>query len=417
MSSPSSSPSPSSPAAAAPAAAAASAAASAAAIPALSLRAQRTANREQTRALLVASNRAPIAAAVGAGLGPDAGGVEQSGLALLAGQLQRQMLFLQVQMDQHAEATEAKLAQQRAGAAPLFHGSGKGSDIEAHRWLTSLVRWFASAHIEQSDDETRLEVATGALRDRAQAWWAAKLVSGDAAASFGTWALFEAGLRRHFMPLDIIRWAMREREALVSTRHRNVADFTAKFAELDQLIPDADEGPVSRITAYERGLPADYAIKCAEKRFSLLSTATEAMIRHWHLKEGARAAAGPSASLHSTEDAGPSPDFSSASSPAARPRDPVEELRSQVAQLTAMFAGGFRPAQSGGGGGGGGGSSGRSGGRPRNRDGAGTEKRVREKTPGVSDELARSRFHAGECFKCGQKGHLRAECTNPAKGN
>ena len=375
-------------------------------------RLQIAADAEAARAAVAAAAASlPPAAPV-----PPGGSAAEQTLALLLAQFQQQQLIAKAQLAQsaadsaaRAAAAEAALAQQRAGAAPLFQG--KGNSIEAHRWLTALERWFAAAHIDIAEQETRLEIAASSLRDAAQAWWATKLANGTAA-GLNTWALFSAEVRAHFLPLDVVRWAMREREALVGAKNRSIPDYTAKFTEIDQLLPD--EAPLSRVLAYERGLPPDYAVKCAERRFDTLAAATEAMTALWHARSSARHTPGP-ASLNNAEtdgqsrDTGSSP-VASALGPSSSPlqaTDPVGELRAQVAQLTAMIAERFQPSS-------GRGRSGRPDGRPRQREG---QPRARSRTPGLSDELVRSRIRAGQCIKCGQEGHYKTECTNEAKLN
>ena len=150
------------------------------------------------------------------------GAPEQQALVLIAHALQRQELSAAAARAQaaadaasRAADAEASLAQQRraaAGPAPLFNGKGK--DLEAHRWLAALEQWFASAHVGADDSETRLEIAKAALRDAAAAWWSTKLANGTAA-TLGTWDRFAEEVRKHFIPLDPERWALREREALI----------------------------------------------------------------------------------------------------------------------------------------------------------------------------------------------------------
>ena len=379
----------------------------------------------RTRLQLAAEAEAAYAAAAAAAAnappaiaGPPGGSVAEQTLSLLVTQMHQQRLVAQAQLAQstadsaaRAAAAEAALAQQRAGPAPLFHG--KGNSIEAHRWLTALERWFAAAHIDTTEESTRLEIAASSLRDAAQAWWATKTADGTAA-GVTTWSLFSAQVRTQFLPLDVVRWAMRERDALVGTKNRNVLDYTAKFNEIDQLLPS--EAALSRVLAYERGLPADYAVKCAERQFNTLAEATSAMTALWHAKESARHTP---ASLGNTELADATGDTASSSSRTAsttatpsQAADPIGDLRAQVAQLAAMMTERLQPAQRGRGavGRGGGGSGGRS----RQRESA---PRARSRTPGLSDELARARIAAGECIKCGQSGHYKSECTNEAKLN
>ena len=178
---------------------------------------------------------------------------------------------------QAAAATAASIAQRQrmaAGATPLFHG--KVNSIEVHRWLLALDQWFDSAHISATDEKTRLEVAVAAFRDDAQTWWAAKRSDG-AAATLRTWSEFAQAVRKSFMPIDVERWATRERDVLVSAgaRNKNVLEYTANFNMLDMLLPGERE--MTRVMAYERGLPLEYSVKCAERRFATLTEATTAM--------------------------------------------------------------------------------------------------------------------------------------------
>ena len=249
-------------------------------------------------------------------------------------------------------------------------------------------------------------MAAAALRDTAQAWWAIKRVDGTAAA-LTTWAAFGDAVRKQFMPVDIERWATRERDTLVSAgmRNKDVLLYTASFNALDMLLPGERE--MTRVMAYERGLPMDYSVKCAERRFSTLAEATSAMTALWHAKESARHT---TASLSNAEVSEPSREAAEPSLASASPKasDQVSDLRAQVAQLTAMMSERFAgPAR-------GGSSSGRQGGRPRQREG---EPRTRSRTPGLASEVVRARIRAGQCIKCGQEGHYKQECTNEVKLN
>ena len=322
-------------------------------------------------------------------------------------------------------ASELALAQQSraaAGPSPLF--LGKANDIEAQRWLIALERWFGSAQVPSTDDRSRIAIAAASMRDSAQAWWAAETTSGRAD-SVTTWPLFMASVKKQFLPMDTERWAMQQRERLANATIKDVAVYTAKFAELDMLLPD--ETPLSRVMAYERGLPERYRVKCAERRFATLVEATSATLAAWNAVESARG--GAYASLSNTEAAersdeasGASSSLSSslssssssavgASSSLASATDPVGDLRVQVAQLTAMMLERFG---SGRGGRGGHAGAGGPGGRSRQREGQ-SRARVRSRTPGLDDDVVRARMRAGQCIKCGQAGHYKAECVNEVK--
>jgi hypothetical protein len=300
-------------------------------------------------------------------------------------------------------AAELALAQQcraAAGPAPLF--VGKANDIEAQRWLIALERWFGSARVEASDDDSRITIAAASMREAAQAWWAAETTSGRADTII-TWALFARAVKGKFLPMDTERWAMQQRERLTSAPTKDVAAYTAKFAELDMLLPDETE--LSRVVAYERGLPEHYRVKCAERRFATLAEATTAMLAAWNARESAR---GAHAVLSNTEVADPPQGGASTMAAASAPSgaaDPISDLRAQVAQLTAMITERFA---------GRGGRGGPTGGRSRQRE---NTPRARSRTPGLSDELAKARIKAGQCIKCGQEGHFKADCVNEAKLN
>ena len=356
-----------------------------------------------------ASSAAPQQFVAPGGAAPDAATQALQALAAMLAQqhLDAQAMRAEVaagRAAQEASAQQQALAQQcraAAGPAPLFHG--KANDIDALRWLISLERWFGSARIDASDDEARLAIAAASMRDSAQAWWAAETTSGRAAA-ISTWALFEAAVKRYFLPVDPDRWAYQQRERLTNTIAKDVAVYTAKYIELDMLLPGETE--LSRVLTYERGLPEHYRVKCAERRFPTLAEATTAMLAAWNAREGAR---GAHATLHHTEIEEPhsagSQSVPSAASAAALPSDPVSELRVQVAQLTAMMAERWQPSARGRGG---------RAGRSRQREG---EPRARSRTPGLSDELVKARIKAGQCIRCGGVGHYKAECVNEAKLN
>ena len=379
-------------------------------------RLQTAADAEAARAIAAAAAANALPAVV-APAGPNGTAAEQA-LVLLVARMERQELLVKAQLAQssadaaaRAAADEANRAQARAGAAPLF--SGKHRHIETHRWLIALERWFAAAHIDATDEETRLEIAASSLRDAAQAWWAAKIVDGTAA-GFHSWALFSAAMRQQFMPLNVEVWALREREALIAaaskSRNGNVLDYTAKFEEIDQLLPH--ESALSRVVAYSRGLPETYAVKCGERNFTTLAAAAAAMTALWHAKESAHH---PTAS-HSHTEVGTADGSDISASGCARPAaaallppaDSVSELRAQVAQLTAMMAERWQPSARGRGG---------RAGRSRQRGGREGEPRARSRTPGLSDEVVKARMRTGQCIKCGEAGHYKADCVNKARLN
>jgi hypothetical protein len=312
-------------------------------------------------------------------------------------------------------AAELALAQQSraaAGPAPLF--VGKSNDIEVHRWLIALERWFGSARIVPADDAARIDNAAASLRGSAQSWWAVEISSGRAAA-ITTWAMFATVVRKHFLPMDTERWAMQQRDRLVNTGARDIAAYTAMYTELDMLLPG--ESGLSRVMAYERGLPEAYRVKCAERRFATLAEATTAMLAAWNARESAR---GTHSSLsHADTDEmeadtglpGPSARASSAASAMSAPSSGQGNEDRIVERIMAMMAERF-PGR-------GRGKSHR-GGRPKQRGEEGVDNSKRPphaRTPGISEELAKARLRAHQCIQCGEDGHFARDCQNPVKSN
>jgi hypothetical protein len=399
-----------------------------------------TVTRAQLQAQQVAADAAAVAAAAAVnapvlphivqpnaapgGVGNDA--LAQAIIAMLAQQqLQAQAALAESQAARasaQAAAYEALSQQRRAGAGPPPLFLGQSNSIEVHRWVIALERWFTVAYIAANDDEERLIVAPSVLRDSAQIWWTAQLTSGQAVA-LNTWILFSTAIRSHFLPMDVERWALTELDVLVSksVKSGDVADYTSKFIELDLLLPK--DSALSRIMAYERGLPEEYRYKCAEKRHSTLVSATEAMLAIWNAKTSAR--------LHSRGVVTPAPlgqmmdidreakdeaNRSSTFTPGPASMDP----RAIAEQVFAMISERFPPRGTsnyrgrGGYGRGRGGMS--SNGRQRERGtGEGQRSGSRPHTPGISDDVARARIKAGQCIRCGEDGHFRSECPNSVK--
>jgi hypothetical protein len=318
------------------------------------------------------------------------------------------------------QAAEALAQQRRAGAgpAPVFHGQAR--DIAVHQWLIALERWFETAHIAPTADAERIEVAAAALRGPAQTWWAAALAADAAAVALGTnpalstWAAFTATARKHFLPQAPERWAMQQLEALIAAGIKDVTVYTNRFVELDMLTA-ADQ--LSRVMAYQRGLPEFYRGKCAERQHTTLAAAMESTLALWNARAAAQGSR-PAARVSNAED---EEEHEQADAPASSSGSAVDlrfkKLEDGIAALTAMFlhdgSGRGRGGRSRGGRGGGrGGQSGREGQRGRSPSpGAGG----RARTPGVSDEVATQRLADHLCIKCAEPGHFARDCTNALK--
>ena len=348
--------------------------------------------------------------------------------------LQAQAALAEAQASRAAAdlAAQEALAQQRrtaAGPAPQFNG--KMNSIEVHRWLIALERWFEVAHIDVNDDAERLIIAPAALHNAAQTWWTSEVSSGRAATTLNTWTRFSSAIRTKFLPMDVERWALTELDTLTakSAKIGDVADYTNKFIELDLLLGVANDtvGALSRILLYERGLPEEYRVKCAEKRHTTLAAATEAMLTLWNAKNAARAhQRGGSITLNHVDSEEPSIPHTTSEARSTnlgyeQPGSTAAELRI-TEKLFAMMADRF-PF--------GGSNRGRGGyargasnqrnerkrGResPSNTEGQRNGSRSRSRTPGVTDEIAQARIKAGQCIRCGETGHRKDKCNNPIK--
>lgn len=395
-------------------------------------RAQHRLNAQSASAAAAIAQAAAAAGAVSQpALGVGGGNAGDAAIQMLAQLLQQQSLQAKAdQAERVAARFEAALAaaealaqQRRAGAGPppLFRGQAR--DIAVHTWLIALERWFENAHIDTiGADSERIEVASSALRDAAQTWWAAALATdaADTAAgappSLNTWAAFTAAARKHFLPQDVERWARQQLEALAGSGTKDVVVYTTKFVEYDMLLSGpARADQIGRVMAYERGLPESYRVKCAERQHTALASAMESTLALWNARTAAHAQSSrPAARLSNAEDGAmgeePQEDPSAENNSDQRMR----RLEDGIATLTAMLQerggnhygrGGGRVRRSG--------RTGKEGqqGRSRSRSDS------RPRTPGISDELAKQRLAGNLCIKCAEPGHYARECKNEVKIN
>lgn len=350
--------------------------------------------------------------------------------ALLVQLLQQQHLQA-VLTNANAELAAAEaLAQQRrasAGPPPTFNGARTADELAVCTWLDAMESWFALAHVDADADAERIEIAVAALRDSAQQWWAATraadaaTVAAGGATAIDKWSNFVASLRRHYLPQDPARWAIQQLGALTNGHNTDVQAYTSRFLQLDLMIA-GPRNELERLMTYEQGLPEGYRMKSAEKQHTTLAAAIASSLALWNARSVARAQAHSSlrppgrARLNATEiddsgDEGATSPSSQApyTAGAGSSSSAVTKLEQKLdAFISAMQMQGGRGNQRGGG---------ASRGRGRERQQEGAPRPARSKTPGVSDELAKQRLHAGVCIKCASPGHYARDCKNEVKTN
>lgn len=352
---------------------------------------------------------------------PSADG-EQSVMARLAAALEQQNQLMQQSNVQQKELADKNLARISAGPVPQF--KGQRDSIEVHRWCIAMERWFDTARV--TDDQEKLVIAAGALKEGAQAWYETEKKGGRIGG--GDWNAFTVAIKKTFLPMDVERWTLHELNALTQRRHADVQEYTTKFHELAQLLPAA-HSELARIVQYEAGLPEKYSVDCAQKKHNTLSAAMEATVAKWNAEGITRSYAKGTASLHQMESEGDGSSASSARSPGTGgtplgwgatpttgPHTVSNQTEQLIAQLAAVRAELDEYRRTGGSGSGNRGYRSRRGsfrGRGAGpRRGGGSRSGSPRRTPGISDELARSRIEEGKCIRCGQGDHFARECPN-----
>jgi len=322
-------------------------------------------------------------------------------------------------------------AQQRragAGPAPTFAGRTDDDELAVLSWLEALESWFTLAHVDTDADAERIDTAVAALRGSAQRWWAntraadAATVAAGGTTALDKWASVVALLREAHLPQDPVRWALQRLEELKHGSNANVQAYTTRFLQLDLMIV-GQQNELSRVFAYEQGLPEHYRVRSAEKQHRTLAAAVASSLALWNAKSVARTQthAGPvsrpgdAARLHHTriddsDDEGSAAGSSQELGPAgaASSSSAVEKLEQKldafISSMQQLHVGGKQ-------------GSGAGRGRRRERQQEGVARPARAKTPGVSEELAKQRLQAGVCIKCAESGHYARDCKNAVRTN
>lgn len=346
---------------------------------------------------------------------------------------------------QQATAATALKVQQRTAAGHVPQFAGKKVNIDVALWIKAMERYFAAANVGENEHQERIAIAVAALSDTAGQWWTGQLSEFKANPNgrltvFAMWAEFATSISQRFMPVDEQRWAMDEMATLTSHRHRQVEEFTKQFDILHEVLTQASMTEMSRLQAYENGLPQEYAVKSRGKGHKTYKEAKDAALHRWRAECQARqtprmqdvnnmgdATEEDAASDHYGGSSGSSgtqpggrPTAASAPAPNTWPSNgPAGGLLS-VDQLNALLDARLGMVQKqanlasnrSGGGGRGGGNRGRGRG---NRGGGGraaSPGRVGDKRPTIPPEVWEARREKDLCGRCGGTGHYARGCRN-----
>ena len=349
-------------------------------------------------------------------------------VAAMQAQMQAQMQAMQATMQQQIDALTAQaaaaaqaaphpgaaipiatdpalLALMRAQLAPIaspavFRGASSG--LEAQRWINAMEQFFVVALI--SDDATRLARAGALLQGPAMLWWQGEVrrLANDAN-KISTWAQFSAALLKRYQPVDTQQWARQQLQSLTARKSLQVTSYTDRFLEIVSLLPAMDEG--DRVFTYRLGLPSAARDALATKEFSTLEEITHKALV-WEAARGPQSnpAAGPSSSSRGPQlNSVDSFDGEHEEQPAPYADDASAAILAHLSRMDAritQLAGNAGPRK---------GDS-----QQRKGDNQRGPSRHKGRTPGLSDELAQARIKAQLCIHCGQKGHMKRDCTNAA---
>jgi Retrotransposon gag protein len=301
----------------------------------------------------------------------------------------------------------ALLALMRAQLAPIaspvaFRGASSG--LEAQRWINAMEQFFVVALI--SDNATRLARAGALLQGPAMLWWQGEVrrLANDAN-KISTWTQFSAALLKRYQPVDTQQWARQQLQSLTARKSLQVTSYTDRFLEIVSLLPAMDEG--DRVFTYRLGLPSAARDALATKQFSTLEEITHKALV-WEAARGPQS--NPAPTSPSSSSRGPlmqarlnsvdSFDGESDERPADEANATILAQLSRMDARITQLAGNAGPRR---------GES-----QQRKGDNQRGPSRHQGRTPGLSDELAQARIKAQLCIHCGQKGHRKRDCTNPA---
>jgi len=351
--------------------------------------------------------------------------------ALVAEQQQQRL----ERAEQAAAARQLQLVQ-NAGPPPRFHG--EVDSMKAWTWLESMKKFFEQAELDEDDDEERMKIVAGALKDGAWAWFAAARAAEERASaaneavplSINKWRDFVKLLTKHYLPVNAEQHAWSRLGALSKGNNSNVTDYTEKFNALCALTNQGADSDTPKLVMYRAGLPSYYLEKCISNNYATLQTAMEAMLLLYNSKHAARSAANEehkhredkhrddkhrhkNHAQHNhteadTDDSDDERDHAASSSGGSSSAARIAKLEAQLSAMVAASSSNAHNRGGGRGGRGGGARGGRGGGTfPSEGYKRGDGERLN-----IPEDVAKKRLRANACMKCGEKGHYKNECKN-----
>ena len=319
----------------------------------------------------------------------------------------------------HHRAMLALTMRAQAGAAPTFAGS-KAAGLEARRWLTGMLRWFARADV--TADADRLVIVGTQLTGPAQVWWSSELDKDVTDPTrIATWAQFESACSARFQPV-VAGSVLRLQLTTLARKHGlSVSAYTEQFLEIVAGLNDM--GEADRVFQYKQGvcLSAIAHQLIPPMVAPTLKAVSEAAIRLDAHRTAAHGGGGAS-STSSSSNAGRFGRFAArvtqmeAGEADSSQLDLLTEMADTIAALESRLnTMGSAPNAGRGGrsqrGGGRGGASAPGG-------GGGMTSRAPslhpEPTPGLTSDMAQERIQLRLCVRCGRAGHFNRECTYDA---
>jgi hypothetical protein len=325
---------------------------------------------------------------------------QQAQIQQLQQQLQQQQAAQQAPAAQGGAAAAAAVAaaaraQPRLAAPPAYGGNAAALD----GWLREMRKQCRYYGLTTDDAAVRFGSAqlTGAALD----WWDS-LSDAQRTAHSTSLADFEQALRTRFQPVNSADTARRQLDALQQGPRQTVHDYISAFRRLLSAVPDMSEA--DRTHRFLQGLRPGLQ---TQLRIHGVSSLDDAIVKASRIGSLSQFAAGSNLAggagrgdamdlsnveLHGIEgleeSTGGKDESDAAGASAVVSRSELNALlQQQHKQLLAALQ---QQRKS----------------KPRRGGGS-------NKVPGLTPEQVRERYAKGQCFACGESGHVKANCPKP----